>query len=60
MPELTVEEKAKLFDYIASRMDSAKFCLNFGGCEKVYHEQRSSEKLAAELYDLQSFENHKE
>lgn len=56
MPALTVEEKAKLFDYIASRLDSGSFLLSFGGSESVYHEQRSPEKLAEELYELQSFE----
>lgn len=60
MSKLTIAEKAKLFDYIASHLDTGKFCLNFGGCDHVYHNCASPEKLAESLHKLQDFEAYKD
>ena len=49
---LTIERKAELFDYIASRLDEGKFKLYFGSSKLVYHDQRSPEELAEHLEEL--------
>lgn len=49
---LTIERKAELFDYIASRLDEGKFVLSFGSSKLVYHDQRSPEELAEHLEEL--------
>lgn len=53
---LTVSEKAALFDYLASRLEYANLQLNFGGSDKIYHERKSPEHLAAELRLAMSYE----
>lgn len=57
---LSVEEKSELFDYLASRLGEAKIITNFGGCEWIYHEQKSPEALAKSLREIQGYENHNE
>ena len=57
---LTIEQKAELFDYLASRLDEAKIITNFGGSEWIYHEKRSSETLAKSLNKIKEYENHSE
>ena len=57
---LTIERKAELFDYIASRLDEGKFELSFGGSKMVYHEQGSPEQLAEFLEELIEYENEDE
>ena len=53
---LTVERKAELFDYLASRLDEMKLQLDFGGSEWFYHEQGSPEDLADLLEQAQEWE----
>ena len=53
---LTVERKAELFDYLASRLDEMKLQLDFGGSEWMYHEQGSPEDLADLLEQAQEWE----
>ena len=55
---LTIEQKAELFDYLASRLDEAKIITNFGGSEWIYHEKRSPETLAKSLNKIKEYENH--
>ncbi len=56
MATLTQKRKAELFDYLASRLQEAKFELSFGGNDWVYHEQGTPEELAEELEALMSYE----
>ena len=58
--KLTIERKAELFDYIASRLDKGHFTLSFGGSEWAYHDQGSPEELAEILEKLMSFEIYKD
>ena len=53
---LTIERKAELFDYLASRLDSMKLQLNFGGTDWFYHEQDTPEELANLLEQAQIYE----
>lgn len=57
---LTVEEKAEMFDYLASRLKEAKIITNFGGSEWIYHEKGTPEKLAQSLKTIQGYENYSE
>lgn len=57
---LTIERKAELFDYIASRLDEGKFELSFGSSQLVYHEQGSPEQLAEFLEELIEVEDEYE
>jgi len=56
MTTLTVERKAELFDYLASRLDEMKLQLSFGGSDWVYHEQGSPEELAEQLEACMGYE----
>lgn len=58
MMALTIEEKAEMFDYLASRLGEAKIITNFGGSEWIYHEQGSPEALVKSLKEIQGYENH--
>lgn len=53
---LTIERKAELFDYLASRLDEMKLQLSFGGSDWIYHEQGSPEALAEQLYACMGYE----
>lgn len=57
---LTVERKAELFDYLASRLDEAKLQLTFGGSDWIYHEQGSPEALAEQLETCMGYEEGNE
>ena len=57
---LTNEEKAKWFDYLASRLGEAKIITSFGGSEWIYHEKGSPENLVASLKEIQGFEANSE
>lgn len=57
---LTVEQKAEMFDYLASRLGEAKIITNFGGSEWIYHEKGTSEQLAKSLQKIQGYENYNE
>jgi hypothetical protein len=53
---LTMEQKAELFDYLASRASEIKMQLSFGGSDWVYNDRRDPEQLAAQLYQCQEWE----
>lgn len=53
---LSIERKAELFDYLASRLDEMKLQLDFGGSEWMYHEQGSPEALAELLEQAYEWE----
>jgi hypothetical protein len=54
---LTMEQKAELFDYLASRASEIKMQLSFGGSDWVYNDRRDPEQLAAQLYQCQEWES---
>lgn len=54
---LTIEEKAALFDYLASRASEIKMQLSFGGSDWVYNDKRDPEQLAAQLFQCQEWES---
>ena len=53
---LTVERKAELFDYMASRIDEMKLQLSFGGSDWIYHEQGTPEELAEQVETCMGYE----
>lgn len=57
---LTMEQKAELFDYLASRASEIKLNLSFGGSDWVYNDKRDPSQLAAQLYQAQEWEDHAE
>lgn len=54
---LTTEEKAELFDYIASRAKEMKLVMPNGSADWVYNDRRDPEQLAAQLYHCQEWES---
>lgn len=57
---LTIEQKAELFDYLASRATEIKLQLSFGGSDWVYNDRRDPVALAGSLYQAQEWEDHAE
>lgn len=53
---LSIERKAELFDYLASRLVDMKLQLDFGGTEWMYLEHNSPEELAELLEQAYEWE----
>lgn len=57
---LTIEEKAKLFDYLAQKLVKAEVQLVHGSIQyiDIPYRKRTPSKLAMELYTLQNLEQN--
>ena len=56
MDELTIEEKAGLFDYLASVLMEFKVEYSFGGNEWAYHDKGTPAELAELIEGLRETE----
>ena len=60
MDELTIEEKAELFDYLASVLMEFKVEYEFGGNDWAYHDKGTPEELADTLRALRDMDSEAE